>query len=54
MRYKTDEIPFQGRNFTERQFKKIYHVLADKTEYPDFKCWKADMIKSGVFEKVAR
>lgn len=47
------------RKTTERQMfyrkadaYKVYRNLVDKVEYPDFECWKADMLKSGVFEKM--
>lgn len=46
------------RKTTERQMfyrkadDKVYRNLVDKVEYPDFECWKADMLKSGVFEKM--
>ncbi len=26
--------------------------LKGKTLYPDFECWKSDMLKSGVFQRV--
>ena len=51
-KYITYEEPFEGRMFTEEQMHEVYRDLADKTEYPDYKCWKADMLKSGVFQKV--
>lgn len=51
MKYITYEEPLKGKIFTEKQMHKVYRDLANKTEYPDFECWKSDMIKSGVFEK---
>ncbi|MDY4616946.1 MAG: hypothetical protein SO445_04450 [Lachnospiraceae bacterium] len=51
-RYTTYEEPLKGRTFTEKQMKEVYRDLADKKEYPDFACWLADMVKSGVFEEV--
>ena len=30
----------------------IYRDMACKLVFPDFECWFADMLKSGVFEKV--
>lgn len=53
-KYITYEEPFKGKTFTEKQMHKVYRNLVDKAEYPDFKCWKADMLKSGVFERVQR
>lgn len=52
MMYITYEQPFEGKRFTEKQMNKIYRNLVDKTEYPDFECWKSDMLKSGVFQRV--
>ena len=49
--YITYEEPLKGRTFTEEQLQEVYIDLADKAEYPDFECWKIDMLKSGVFEK---
>ena len=49
--YITYEEPFKGKTFTEKQMHEVYRDLADKTEYPDFECWKTDMLKSGIFEK---
>ena len=51
-RYTTYEEPLKGRAFTEKQMYEVYRDLADKKEYPDFACWLADMVKSGVFEEV--
>lgn len=51
-KYTTYEEPLQGRTFTENQMKEVYRDLANKEEYPDFECWIADMLKSGVFEEV--
>jgi hypothetical protein len=51
MKYITYEEPLKGKIITEKQMYKVYRDLANKTEYPDFECWKSDMIKSGVFEK---
>lgn len=51
-RYITYEEPFEGRSFTLKQMHEVYRDMADKTEYPDFKCWFTDMLKSGVFEEV--
>ncbi len=51
MNYITYEEPLKGKCFTEKQMHEVYRDLADKAEYPDFECWKADMLKSGVFEK---
>ena len=50
MKYITYEEPIRGRVFTEKQFYEVYRDLADKAEYPDYECWKTDMLKSGVFE----
>ena len=50
--YTTYEEPLKGRTFTEKQMYKVYRDMADKKEYPDFKGWLADMVKSGVFEEV--
>lgn len=50
--YTTYEEPLFGRVFTEKQMQEVYRDLADKSEYPDFECWFADMLKSGVFEEV--
>ena len=50
--YITYEEPFKGKTFTEKQLHEVYRDMADKTEYPDFECWKTDMVKSGVFEEV--
>ena len=52
MKYITYEEPLKGKTFTEKQMHEVYRDLADKTEYPDFECWKTDMLKSGVFEEV--
>lgn len=51
MKYTTYEEPLKGKIFTEKQMYEVYKDLADKEEYPDFECWKTDMLKSGVFEK---
>ena len=51
-KYITYEEPLQGRTFTARQMKEVYRDLADRTEYPDYECWLADMLKSGVFEEL--
>lgn len=51
-RYTTYEEPLKGRTFTEKQMKEVYRDMVNKAEYPDFKCWLADMVKSGVFEEV--
>ena len=50
-RYIAFIAPIKGRTFTEKQLYEVYRDLADKAEYPDFECWKMDMLKSGVFEK---
>ena len=52
MKYITYEEPLKGKTFTEKQMHEVYRDLADKAEYPDFECWKTDMVKSGVFEEV--
>lgn len=43
----------EGSNgtFTEEEMQKIYTEQVNKEEYPDFKSWLHDMLKSGVFEK---
>lgn len=51
MKYITYEEPLKGKIFTEKQMCEVYRDLTDKTEYPDFECWKSDMLKSGVFQK---
>lgn len=51
-KYITYEEPFKNRTFTEKQMYEVYRDLADKEEYPNFECWLADMLKSGVFEEV--
>lgn len=51
MMYITYEEPFKGKCFTEKGMRKVYRDMADKAEYPDFECWKIDMLKSGIFEK---
>ena len=51
-KYITYENPLKGKTFTEKQMHEVYRDMADKKEYPDFKCWLADMVKSGVFEEV--
>ena len=33
----------------KRQYSNMISEL--KAEYPDFECWKIDMLKSGVFKK---
>ena len=53
-RYTTYEEPLKGRTFTEKQMKEVYRDLADKKEYPDFACWLADMVKSGVIQRIGR
>lgn len=50
--YVTYESPLENRCFTESQMHEVYRDLADKTEYPTFDIWFADMLKSGVFERV--
>lgn len=50
--YVTHEEPFKGRWFSECQMHEVYRDMADKVEYPDYECWKADMLKSGVFQRV--
>ena len=52
MEYITYEEPLKDKCFTEKQMHEVYKDLADKTEYPDFECWKSDMLKSGVFQRV--
>ncbi len=49
--YTTYEEPLKGKLFTEKQMKKVYKKMADKTEYPSFDIWFHDMLKSGVFEQ---
>lgn len=51
-KYITYEEPLQGKTFTEKQMQEVYRDMADRKEYPDFSCWFADMLKSGVFEEV--
>lgn len=51
-KYITYEEPLKGKSFTEKQMHEVYRDMADKTEYPDFESWFADMLKSGVFEEV--
>lgn len=46
MKYITYEEPLKGKTFTE-----VYRDMTDKKEYPNFDCWKTDMLKSGVFEE---
>ena len=48
----TYEEPLKNRTFTIEQIQEVYRDLADKKEYPDFECWLADMLKSGVFEEM--
>lgn len=50
--YITYEEPLKGKTFTEKQMREVYRDIVDKTEYPDFECWKTDMLKSGVFQRV--
>lgn len=50
--YITYEDPLKGKTFTEKQMREVYRDIVDKTEYPDFECWKIDMLKSGVFQRV--
>mgnify|MGYP006918877046 FL=1 len=52
MMYVTYEEPLKGKRFTEKQMHEVYRDLTDKAEYPDFECWKTDMLKSEVFEKI--
>ena len=52
MKYITYEEPLKGKTFTEKQMHEVYRDSADRTEYPDFECWKTDMLKSGVFKEV--
>lgn len=49
--YITYEEPLKCKTFTEKQMHEVYRNMVDKAEYPDFECWKTDMLKSGVFEK---
>lgn len=49
-KYITYEDPFNGKTFTKKQMYEVYKTIVDKTEYPDFKCWMIDMLRSGVFE----
>lgn len=49
--YITYEEPLKGKTFTEKQMHEVYRDLVDKAEYPNFECWKTDMLRSGVFEK---
>ena len=53
-KYITYEQPFEGRVFNENQLHEVYRNMADKNEYPTFKIWKSDMLKSGVFEIVSK
>ena len=41
-----------NRTFTEDEIKTLYKKQVNKKEYPDFKSWLYNMLKSGVFEKV--
>lgn len=51
-KFVTYEEPFEGRTFTASQMKEVYRDMVDQDEYPDFKCWLLDMLRSGVFEEV--
>lgn len=50
--YVTYEEPLKGKTFTEKQMYEVYRDMANKIEYPDFECWKIDMLKSGIFEEI--
>lgn len=51
VKYVTFEPEISGR-YAEQDMKCLYFEKADKKTYPDFECWKADMLKSGVFEQI--
>lgn len=38
--------------YTLEEMQVLYITKVNKKEYPDFKCWLHDMLKSGVFEEV--
>ena len=50
--YITYEEPFTGRSFSEHQMQNIYCLMIDKKEYPTYKGWIYDMLRSGVYEKL--
>lgn len=51
-KYITYEEPFVGKKFTEHLMKMVYKNRVDKAEYPNYDCWKEDMLKSGVFQRI--
>ena len=53
MKYITYEEPFKGKTFTENGMRKIYKNMVDKAEYSDYECWKIDMLRFGIFEKIS-
>lgn len=36
--------------YSEEEMKEFYRLMVNEEEYQDFKEWKTDMLKSGVFE----
>lgn len=50
-RYVSYENEIKGR-YTERKMFYLYSNSVDKKEYPTYRSWKADMLKSGIFEKL--
>ena len=51
------ELPFNKlcdtlSKYTEKELIDLYKRVVDKKEYPDFKCWIADMLKLSIFVTV--
>lgn len=38
--------------YSRSEMRETYQKKVDKSEYPDYECWLADMLKSGVFVKL--
>ena len=51
-KYVSYEEPYNGKIMSYNQMKRLYQDLVDKNEYREFDVWIADMLHSGVFEKV--
>ena len=51
-KYVSYEDGLSGFEYTESDMKKVYRFLVDMKEYPNYECWKQDMLKSGVFVRM--
>lgn len=51
LQYRCYEEGYVGE-YTEKELIDLYKRVVDKKEYPDFKCWIADMLKLSIFVTV--